>query len=124
MQRDQKRNAKPQCELRDLGEGVAKMPALIERPQAEAGVRNCGRIEHEIDNRNSPKPDVVLKPRLHRGVGDVSKRVIEEVREDVGEHDEAGGKAYLSDADAAQPSGNAGRRAGANWTNVNDCRCL
>ena len=36
MQRDQKRNAEPQCELRDLGEGVAKMPALIERPQAEA----------------------------------------------------------------------------------------
>ena len=60
-------------------------------------------VERGIDDRNWPPPDVPGQPRIHRGVGDVAKRVIEEMREDVREHDEPTSKAHLAYANPAQP---------------------
>ena len=45
---------------------------------------------------------------LHRVVGNVAERVIEEVREDVGEHHQAADEPHLAHADAAQPCPDAG----------------
>src|SRR5208283_2359475 len=116
---DQKWNAEPQCELGDFCYRVAKMPTLIERRQTEPSMCRRGSIEHEIDDRNSPPPDVVREPRFHSGVRDVAERVIEEMREDVGEHDKAACEAYLPHADAAQPICNSDRRLHAGRAHVN-----
>ena len=100
---EQERNAQAQQQLGDFGGRVAKMPALIERPQAEREMCRSRGVERDIDDRNSPPPDVEPQPRFHGRVGDVAERMIEEMREDVGEHDEAAGDAHLPHADAAQP---------------------
>lgn len=62
-----------------------------------------GEIERVIDDRNSPKPDVVSQPRLHRVIGNIAEGVVEEMREDVDEHHKAGDEPHLAYADAAQP---------------------
>ena len=103
MTREPERNAQPEQQLRDLCSRVAEMPALIERPEAEREMNHGGGIERDVDDRNPPPPDVIPEPLLHQWVGDVAERVIEEVREDVGEHDQPAGKPHLSHADAAQP---------------------
>ena len=56
---------KPKDELGDLDDGVAKMPALIERPEPQHEMRRRGGIKREIDDRNSPPPDVKTKPSFH-----------------------------------------------------------
>jgi hypothetical protein len=61
-------------------------------------------IKGEIDDRNSPPPDVETKPRFHRVIGNVAKRVIEEMRKDVGKHHEAAREPHLAHAYPAQPS--------------------
>src|SRR5215472_3439038 len=87
-------------------------------------MRRCRGIERGIDDRNSPPPDVPGQPGIHRGVGDVAKRVIEEMREDVREHDEPTSKAYLAYANAAQPLRNTRRGPKATGAHVNNGRCL
>src|SRR5262249_47740180 len=101
-----KRNTQAEHELGDLCDGVTKMSPLIERPQAEREVYRRRGVERGIDERNSPPPDVPGQPRIHRGVGDVAKCVIEEMRENVREHDEPTGKAHLAYANTAQPCRN------------------
>src|SRR5689334_7719690 len=44
------------------------------------------------------------EPGFHGCVGVVAERVIEEMREDVGEHDEAADQPHLPDTDPAQPT--------------------
>ena len=68
MTGEPERNAQAQHELRDLGGRVAKVPALIERPQAERKMRGSGGVKREIDDWNSPPPDVIREPPFHRGV--------------------------------------------------------
>src|SRR5262249_52349951 len=98
--------------------------SLIECPQPEREMRRGRSIERGVDDRNSPPPDVPGQPRIHRGVGDVAKCVIEEMREDVREHDEPTSKAYLAYANAAQPLRNTRRGPKATGAHVNNGRCL
>lgn len=65
-------------------------------------VDDRGGIKRAIDQRNAPPPDVPMQPRFHDGIGDVAKRVIEEMRKDVGEHHQAAGEANLTYANATQ----------------------
>ena len=105
------RDAQAQKQLRDFGDGVAKMAALIERPQAERKM-DCGRgVECDVDDRNSPPPDVKREPLFHQRIGNIAERMIEKMRENVGEHHQPAGEPDLPNADAAQPIGNAGRDA-------------
>ena len=123
MTGEQQRNAQAQHELRDLGGRVAKMPPLVERPQAERQMRRSRGVEREIDDRNSPPPDVEPQPCFHGRVGDVAERMIEEMRKDVREHDEAAGDADLPHANAAQPCHHFGG-AESSRAHVNDRRGL
>src|SRR4029079_15525141 len=97
------RDAQPEKQLRDLGRGVAEMPALAERPEAEREFNSGGVVERDVEERKPPPPDMIPEPPLHQVVGNIAERVIEEVREDVSKHDQAAGKANLPHADAAQP---------------------
>src|SRR6266851_5762420 len=100
---DQQRNTQPQYQLGDFNDRVAKMPALVERPQSQKKMCGCSGIKRKIDYRYSPPPDMEAKPRLHGVVGEIAECVIEEMRKYVGEHDEAANQPHLANADPAQP---------------------
>ena len=125
MTGEPERNAQAEHELRDLNCRVAKMAPLIERPQAEREMHDGGSVERVIDDRNSPPPDVEPQPRFHRLVGNVAERVIEEMRKDVGEHDEAGSKPHLPHANAAQQYRGLGSRStrGARTSTIRGSLC-
>jgi len=103
MTGDQQRDAQPEYKLGDFDGGVAKMAALVERPEPEQEMNGDGGVEREIDDRNSPPPDMKAESGLHRGVGEIAERVIEEVRENVGKHDEAAEEPHLPNSDSLQP---------------------
>src|SRR4030095_9911956 len=86
------------------------MPPLIECPQAKRKMDNGRYVERVVDERKSPPRDMVFQPRFHRVVGNIAERMIEKMRENVGEHDEASGDAHLAHADAAQPCRHTGAR--------------
>jgi hypothetical protein len=104
MASEPERNAQAEQELRDFDARIAKVPALIQRPQAQRKMRYGGYVEREIHDRNSPPPDMQRQPPFHGRVRNIAERVIEEMREDVREHHQAAGDAHLPHADAAQPS--------------------
>ncbi len=79
------------------------MPPLVERPQAKREMDHRRGVEHGVDRQAAPEPGVPGHERLHRRVGNIAERVIEIMREDVGEQDEAGRQTHLPHADAAQP---------------------
>jgi hypothetical protein len=88
----------PEYQLGDFDDRVAKMPALIERPQPQQEVRRCSGIKCKIDDRNSPPPDVEMKPRFHGVIGEIAERMIEEMRKDVGKHHQAANEPNLANA--------------------------
>src|SRR5262245_7193646 len=110
------RNREPKNDLGDLRSRVAKMPPLIECPQPKRKMDHGRYVERVVDERKSPPSDMVFQPCLHGIVRNVAKRMIEKMRKDVGEHDEAGGDADLTHADAAQPSRKPGMRPCADVT--------
>ena len=118
------RNTQAQNELRDFHERVAKMAALIERPQPERKVDGGRKVERVVDGRNSPPPEMPLQPRFHRGERNIAERVVEKMRKYIREHDEAAGKPHLPHTDAAQPHRQSGRRIRAARAHVYDGRCL
>src|SRR6202008_2364714 len=87
--RDQQRDTQPEHQLGDLDRGVAKMPALVERPEPEQKMDRGGGVKRKIDDRSSPPPDMEAQPGFHGVVGDIAERMVEEMREDVGEHHQA-----------------------------------
>src|SRR6266478_6836460 len=101
MTGDQQRNAEPKYQLGNFDRRVAKVPALIERPKPQGKMRGCGGIKRKIDDRNSPPPDVETKPRFHGVVREITEGVIEEMRKDVGKHDQAANEPHLTHADPA-----------------------
>src|SRR5437870_13599937 len=103
MAGEQQRDAQTEDQLGDFNKSVAECPALIERPEPQSEMDSGRCIEREIDDRYPPPPDVKAKPRLHGGVGEIAERVVEEMREYVGEHDETAGQPHLADADPPQP---------------------
>src|ERR1700686_3251377 len=98
MTGDQQRNAQPKYQLGDFYGCVAKMPALIERPKPQGKMRSCSGIKREIDDRDSPPPDVEAKPCFHRVVGEIAEGMIEEMRKYVGKHDEAAHQPHRANA--------------------------
>src|SRR5258708_34114751 len=103
MTGDQQRNAPTEYQVGDFYSCVAKMPALIERPKPQGKMRGCGGIKREIDDRDSPPPDVEAKPCLHRVVREIAEGMIEEMRKYVGKHDEATHETQLANAYLAYP---------------------
>jgi hypothetical protein len=61
----------------------------------------CSGVKREIDDRDSPPPDVETKPRFHGIVRKIAEGMIEEMRKDVGKHDEAANEPHLAHADPA-----------------------
>src|ERR1700720_1041141 len=84
-------------------------------------MRCCSGIKREIDDRDSPPPDVEAKPCFHGVVGEIAEGMIEEMRKYVGKHDEAAGKPHLANPNPAQPSRNA--RCPVDGAHIKDCRC-
>ena len=77
-------------------------------------------VERRVDDGDAPPRDMdVGEPPLHRGVGKVAERVIEEMREDVGEHHQTAGEAHLPHANTAHPRRKL-RRARARRAEVTD----
>jgi hypothetical protein len=124
MARQPERYAQTQEQLSDFGDSVAKMAALIERPQAERKMDRSCAVERGVDDRNPPPPNVKREPLFHQRVGNIAKRMIEKMREDVGEHHQPTGEPDLPNADAAQPIGNAGGHADPGRAHASDCWCL
>ena len=102
---DHRGNAQPQHQLQRLDRFPAELPALVQRPDAEPGVNEAGRIEDQRDGEGMPEQRVPIDAagqRLHR---DVAERVVEEMADQIGKQDRAGGQADLPQADAAQAGG-------------------
>ena len=98
---DQRRNAQAQHELQRLDRLPAKLPALIQRPDAERGVSHAGGIEHDPDRRELPEAGVPINAagqRLHR---DIAERMVDEMTDQISEQHQSGGQADLPHADPA-----------------------
>jgi hypothetical protein len=118
------RNAQTEYELNDFCCGVTKVAPLVERPQSEGEMNYCRGIERAVDERNAPPPNVPAEPRFHYWVGNVAKRVIEEMRKDVREHHKAAGKTNLAHGDAAQPRCDPRPGAETTGAHIKNGRCL
>ena len=59
---DQCRNAQAEHELQRLDRLPAKLPALVQRPDAETGVDQRRAIEHDRDRGKLPERGVVMEP--------------------------------------------------------------
>ena len=123
MTGEPERYAQAQQKLGEFRDRVTKMPALIERPQPKREMYRGGGIERRIDDRNAPPLDVKRQPGFHQRVGNIAEGVIEEMRENVGEHDEAASEAHLPNPDAAQPIGNSRRPVRCGRAHVDNCWC-
>ena len=98
---DQRGNAEAEHELERLDRLPAKLPALVQRPEAEAGMDQRGGIKHDRDREKLPEQGVVIDAagqRLHR---DIAERVIEEMADQIGEQHQSAAEPDLPDADAA-----------------------
>src|SRR5215471_18747928 len=92
------------------------MPPLIERPQAEREVDDGSKVKRVVDDWNPPPPNMISQPGLHQVVGNVAKGVIEEMRKNVSEHNQASDEANLAHANAVQPRRKGRMHAGADVT--------
>jgi glycerol-3-phosphate dehydrogenase len=98
---DKRRDAQAEHELQRLDRLPAKLPALIKRPDPETGVDQRRGVKRDRDREKSPERGVVIDAggkRIHR---DVAERMVEEMADQIGEHNQAAGEADLPDADAA-----------------------
>ena len=98
---DERGDAQAEHELERLDRLPAKLPALIQRPDAERGMSNAAGIEHDPDRRELPEPDVPIDAggeRLHR---DVAECMVDEMTDQISEQHNAGDQADLPHADAA-----------------------
>ena len=99
---DQRRNAEAEHELERLDRLPAKLPAIVQRPEAETGMDQRGGVKHDRDREKLPEQGVVVDAagqRLHR---DIAERVIEEMADQIGEQHQAAAEPDLPDADAAE----------------------
>ena len=96
------RNAEPEDELNDLRRFPAKVPPLIERPQPKRRVNAERRIEQQGPDRAKPERHVQVEAILHGIERDIAQRMIEVVRQQIREKNDAAGQPHLTHADAAQ----------------------
>src|SRR5215468_9937203 len=62
-------------------------------------------VKHRRDERIAPELHVIFEPLLHGGVRNVAERVIGEMRQQIGEQDQAAREPQLPDADAGEDGG-------------------
>ena len=101
---DQRRDAEAEHELQRFDRLPVKLPALVQRPEAETGVNRGRGIEHDRDRRELPEQGVVVHADgkgIHR---DIAERMVEEMTDQVGEQHHAAGKTNLPQPDAAGQS--------------------
>ena len=104
MRDDQRGDAQTENELQRLDRAPVKLPALVQRPDAQSGVNQGGAIEHDRDRGKSPEQDVVMQPFGESRHRDIAKRVVEEMAEQIGKQHQATGQANLPEADATNRS--------------------
>ena len=98
---DQRGDAQAEHELQRLDRLPAEFPALIQRPDPEAGMNQRGGVEGDRDREELPEHGVVVDPggqRIHR---DIAERMVEEMADQIGKHHQPAGQPNLTDADAA-----------------------
>ncbi|MEY9711466.1 hypothetical protein ABIF03_003608 [Bradyrhizobium elkanii] len=98
---DQHRDAEAERELQRLDRLPVELAALIERPDAEPGMHQAGAVEHDRDRQELPELGVVVDPDRQRLCRDIAERVVEEMADQVGEHDRPRDDADLPQADTA-----------------------
>ena len=99
---DQRRDAQAEHELQRLDRLPAKLPALVKRPDPEAGVDQRRGIKHDRDRGELPEQHVVGDAggqRIHRNI---AERMVEEMADQIGEQHQPAAEPDLPDADAAE----------------------
>src|ERR1700680_818888 len=99
---DEHGDAQAKHELQRLDRFPAKLPALVERPDPEAGVSQRRAVEHDRHRRKSPEQDVVINPSGERFHRDIAERMVEEMADQIGKQYEAAAEAAPPDADATE----------------------
>ena len=102
MRAKQRRNTKTKDELDEFCRFPFEMPALVERPQSERPVDRESGIKQQRSRQAAPQRHMEPKPVLHGGERNIAQRMIDEMTEQIGEKDKAGGETNLPHADAAQ----------------------
>jgi hypothetical protein len=99
---DEHRDAQAQYELERLDCLPAKLPAFIQRPDAERGMNQARGVEQDRDGEELPERGVQIDPARQRLQRDVAQRMVEEMADQIGEQDYAAGETDLPQADAAE----------------------
>jgi hypothetical protein len=98
---DQGRDAQAEHELQRLDRLPVKLPALVQRPDAEPGVDQRRAVEHDRDRGKLPERGVVMDADSQRRHRDVAERMVEEMADQIAEQHQPAGQANLPGADAA-----------------------
>ena len=101
MRDHHRRNAQAEHELDRLDRLPAKLPALVQRPDAERGVHETGGVEQDPNRRELPEQHVKIDAGCQRCHRDIAERVVEKMADQIGEQDDAADEADLPEADAA-----------------------
>src|ERR1700761_8168549 len=102
MGNDQERDAQAERQLQRLQRGPAELPALVQRPDAEAGMDQRRAVERDRHGQKLPEQRVVIDTLRHRIERDVAERLIEEMAAQIAEQPQATGEADLPLADATE----------------------
>ncbi len=98
---DERRDAQAEHELERLDRLPAKLPALVKRPDAEAGVDQRRGVKHDRDREKLPERGVVIDAGGKRIDRDIAERMVEEMADQIGKQHQPAGETDLPDADAA-----------------------
>ena len=95
-------DAEAERELQRLDRFPAELPALIQRPETQAAVKQHRRVQGNRNRKKLPEQGVVIDAdgqRIHR---DVAERMIEEMADQIAEQHHAADEPDLAYADAAE----------------------
>jgi len=74
---DKRRDAQAEHELERFDGSPAKFPPLVERPDSEPGMNQCGGVEGDRDGQELPERGVVIDAASKRIQRDIAERVVE-----------------------------------------------
>src|ERR1700730_1654376 len=101
MADDERWNAQAEHELQRFDRFPVKFPALIKRPNPEAGVKQRRGIKYDRHREELPERFVVMDTGGKGIQGDIAERVVEEMADQIGQQHQATGETNLPDTDAA-----------------------
>jgi hypothetical protein len=99
---DQRGDAQAEHELQRLHRFPAKFPALVERPDPEAGMDQGRGVKRDRYGGKSPEQGVVVHARGKRIQRNIAERVVEEMADQIGKQHQPAGQPQLPNADAAE----------------------